>query len=229
MHSSEAAHPGSPAPAVLSRRVHLLVGILIGAGAVLVVAVSEMGGRGWGWTGFPENGDLWDWLHLLVLPLVLLLLPLWVATHGRLRVEWLVALAALAVAFAVVVYGGYELGWDWTGFEGNRLWDWLELLVLPFTVALLPLWLTARRRLLPRHAAAAAIVLAAFAGLVACGYAIPWDWTGFQGNTLWDWIQLFIVPFAIPLAVTVLSVTATLAVEEERERRSLGDVPAGAE
>jgi hypothetical protein len=37
------------------------------------------------------------------------------------------------------------------------------------------------------------------------------------------------MPFAIPLAVTVLSVTATLAVEEERERRSLGDVPAGAE
>ncbi len=146
----------------------------------------------------------------------------WQRPSGRGKL-WLFGLAALAVAFAVVVYGGYGLGWEWTGFSDNRLWDWLELLVLPFTVALLPFWLTARRRHLRRHALTAAAILAVFATVVVCGYAVPWDWTGFQGNTLWDWMQLFIVPFAIPVAIAVLSVTATLAVEGEREGQAVRD------
>jgi hypothetical protein len=214
MQVRETAPPAPPAPAVIARRVHLLVAATIGAGAVLVVAVSEAGGRGWGWTGFPDNGHLWDWLNLLVLPLVLVLMPLWVATQAHRRREWAVGLAALAVAFAVVVYGGYGLGWEWTGFADNRLWDWLEMLVLPFAVALLPLWLRARRPT-RAHLGLAAGLLALFAALVACGYAVPWDWTGFEGNTLWDWIQLFLVPFAIPVAVAILSLTAGLVIEEE--------------
>jgi hypothetical protein len=158
-----------------------------------------------------------------VFPLVLLLLPLWVTTHGRWRREWRFGLAALAAAFAIVVYGGYELGWDWTGFSGNHLWDWLEMLVLPFTVALLPFWLTAQRRPMRRHALMAAVVLAALATVIVCGYAVLWDWTGFQGNTLWDWMQLFIVPFAIPVAIAVLSVTAGLALEDERQGQAVRD------
>jgi hypothetical protein len=33
--------------------------------------------RGWQWTGFRANEQLWDWLHLLLLPLVMptILLP----------------------------------------------------------------------------------------------------------------------------------------------------------
>lgn len=199
--------------AVIARRIHLLLAGVVLAGAALVVGISEPGGRGWGWTGFPENGDLWDWLHLLVLPFVLLLLPLWVGTHRRLRREWMLGLSTLGVAFVVIVYGGYELGWGWTGFSDNRLWDWLELLILPFTVALLPLWLGSRRRLTRAHAAGLGVVLGLFAALVVCGYAVPWEWTGFEGNTLWDWIQLVIVPFAIPVAVTVLVHTADAARE----------------
>ncbi len=38
------------------------------------------------------------------------------------------------VAFAVVAVGGYWLGWAWTGFRDNTLWDWLELLVVPFVL-----------------------------------------------------------------------------------------------
>lgn len=42
------------------------------------------------------------------------------------------ALAALAIAFGVVIVGGYRLGWTWTGFSDNgTIWDWLQLLVLP--------------------------------------------------------------------------------------------------
>lgn len=203
---------GAERHALLMRRIHLLVGAVVGAGAVVVFLVSEVLGYGWGWTGFPDNGHLWDWLHLLVLPLVLLLLPLWLTTRERRRREWRIGLALLALVSAVVVYGGYQLGWDWTGFPGNHLWDWLEMLVLPFTIALLPLWLGAGR-LAARHMAASAAAVGLFAVVVICGYAVPWGWTGFQGNTLWDWIQLFIVPFAIPAVVTVLSLAPGLSAE----------------
>lgn len=104
-------------------------------GASAAVAVCALGGYlgGWSWTGFRGN-TLWDWLHLLVLPVALAFLPLWLRTHERLHLLWQVALWALAVAFVVLVYGGYVLGWAWTGFRGNTLWDWLELMVVPFVL-----------------------------------------------------------------------------------------------
>jgi hypothetical protein len=40
--------------------------------------------------------------------------------------------------------------------------------------------------------------------LVVGGYLLGWEWNGFTGNTLWDWINLLLVPFALPAAVTVL-------------------------
>jgi hypothetical protein len=42
------------------------------------------------------------------------------------------AMYILAVAFAVVLWGGYARGWKWTGFQASgQLWDWLGLLLLP--------------------------------------------------------------------------------------------------
>ncbi|MDT4978880.1 MAG: hypothetical protein QOG07_759, partial [Pseudonocardiales bacterium] len=38
----------------------------------------------------------------------------------------------------------------------------------------------------------------AFAVLVACGYLVPLTWTGFRGNTAWDWIRLLLVPVLLP-------------------------------
>lgn len=104
-------------------------------GAVGLVAVCALGGYlgGWAWTGFRGN-TLWDWLHLLVLPVVLALLPLWLRTHTRLELVWVLALGLAALVFVVLVLGGYVLGWAWTGFRGNTLWDWLELLVVPFVL-----------------------------------------------------------------------------------------------
>ena len=104
-------------------------------GAVGVIAVCALGGYlgGWAWTGFRGN-TLWDWLHLLVLPVVLALLPLWLRTHTRLELVWVVALGLAGLVFVVLVLGGYVLGWAWTGFRGNTLWDWLELLVVPFVL-----------------------------------------------------------------------------------------------
>jgi len=44
--------------------------------------------------------------------------------------------------FVVLVLGGYVLGWAWTGFRGNTLWDWLELLVVPFVLPVVLLQLS---------------------------------------------------------------------------------------
>ena len=100
--TSGAAEAASSHHVVMARRIHLLVGAVVLGGAVVVVVLSELFRLGWGWTGFPENGHLWDWLHLLVLPLVLLLLPLWVATHAGHARAWRAGLAATGVAFAVL-------------------------------------------------------------------------------------------------------------------------------
>ena len=31
-----------------------------------------------------------------------------------------------------------------------------------------------------------------------------WAWTGFSGKTLWDWIELIVVPLAVPVTVTLV-------------------------
>lgn len=178
----------------------------LGAAGVglLVVAVGGFG-LGWTWTGFQGNQDLWDVLHLLVLPLALTMVPFWYSTQGRLHPALAGALALLGTAFVVTVVGGYALGWAWTGYAGNTLWDWLELLVLPLTVALLPIWLTTHDRLEVEWLAGGLAFLAVIAVLAVCGYALDWTWTGFPGNTLWDWLELCLVPFVVPIVVTWLT------------------------
>ncbi len=114
---------------------------LLGALAVLL-AGSYAGG--WSWTGFRANGTLWDWLHLLLLPLVVATLPLWYSAFQTRRRWWLWALVVLLVAFTVVAVGGYEFSWTWTGFKGNTLWDWVALLLVPAMVPLAVFWLTHR-------------------------------------------------------------------------------------
>lgn len=180
------------------------------SGVGLLTALVGGYGFGWRWTGFAENGDLWDLLHLLLLPVALMLVPVWQRSNLRLPPPARLALLRLAGAgFAALVFGGYRLGWTWTGFEGNLLWDWLELLVLPLAVTVLPLWLQAhpgaRRRWLP----AGVVATACFAVLVIGGYTLHWAWTGFAGNTLWDWLQLLLVPFVLPVVVSLLTGAGT--------------------
>src|SRR5215472_10198100 len=55
----------------------------------------------------------------------------------------LVTLAlALVVLVVLVIIGGYKLNWDWAGFNGKiksgkTLWDWLQLLIIPFALAII--------------------------------------------------------------------------------------------
>jgi hypothetical protein len=112
-----------------------------------------------------------------------------------------VVAATLLVALAVFLWGGYVEGWAWTGLSGDvALWDWLEALALPVTVGLLPVLLLYRNRLRRRHRVVLAVVLLAFVGLVLLGYLVPWRWTGFTGNTLWDWLELALLPVVLATA-----------------------------
>jgi hypothetical protein len=178
------------------------------SGVGLATALVGGYGFGWRWTGFAENGDLWALLHLLLLPVALMLVPVWQRSNLRLPPPVRLVLPRLAGAgFAILVFGGYRLGWTWTGFEGNLLWDWLELLVLPVAVTVLPLWLQRRPGVRRRWWPAGVAATVGFTVLVVGGYLLHWAWTGFAGNTLWDWLQLMLVPFVLPVVVTLLTRT----------------------
>jgi hypothetical protein len=113
-------------------------------------------------------------------------------TLGR----WVVAVAAVVVLTLVV--GGYGMGWRWTGLSrAVTLWDWMQALLLPVALGVAPVLLLHRRRLRRRHHGILLTALAAFAGLVALGYLVPLDWTGFRGNTLWDWFELTLLPLVV--------------------------------
>ena len=92
--------------------------------------------------------------------------------------------------------------WAWTGFTGNSLWDWLNLAALPLAVALIPVFLERARRTgaagTPSSLAAGAAV---FLGLVLAGYLAKWRWTGFTGNTVWDWLHLLLLPLLVPVVI----------------------------
>ncbi len=173
-------------------------------GAVLVVAVVMWGGYHdhWRWTGLNGRAaTLWDWLHLLLLPFAVSLLPLWMSRRTRVPRRHKALGAAVLLAFLALVPPGYLIPWGWTGFSGNRLWDWLELLALPLAVALAPLAVELRERWTRRYTLASAIVLTAFVIVVVGGYLGDWRWTGFHGNTLWNWLQLWLLPLLIPAMV----------------------------
>ena len=170
----------------------------------------------WSWTGFRQDRQLWDLLHLIVLPAVLVTLPLWYRTRVQGKFAWRAVFAAVSVVFAVLIIGGYGLGWTWTGFAGNTLWDWLELLALPVVVALLPLWVETHRRLEARWRITLGLFAFALTITIIGGYGLGWTWTGFEGNTLLQWVRMLFVPFVLPASIAWYSTQARLQHAEEQ-------------
>ena len=170
----------------------------------LALALVLWGGysHNWPWTGINgSTATLWDWLHLLLLPLVFAVLPTWVRRDTRMdpRIKS-IGFAFLAV-FAIVVVAGYTIPWAWTGFRGNTVWDWLGLVVLPLTLLLMPWFAELRGDWHRHHTMMTAIVLTVFAAVVLGGYLGRWRWTGFTGNTLWDWLHLLLLPLLLPTVI----------------------------
>jgi hypothetical protein len=58
-------------------------------------------------------------------------------------------------------------------------------------------WLVRRPTVTPGVRLALITGAAAFVLLVILGYALDLGWTGFPGNTLWDWIALLALPLAL--------------------------------
>jgi hypothetical protein len=61
-----------------------------------------------------------------------------------------VLIALLAVFIVLVILGGYQFNWDWTGFNrpSKTLWDWLQLLgvlAVPVVVGFGAVWFTTRQ------------------------------------------------------------------------------------
>jgi hypothetical protein len=175
-----------------------------GAAALLVVI---WGGYalGWKWTGFQANGQLWDWLNLLLLPTVVAIIPVWIQYSKYIRRRLRAVYGALVAAGAGFVLVGYLVPLRWTGFRGQTLWTWIELLLLPAVVAVTMALASMQvkpvaflRSLRPYQQNVLAILALGWAFTVIGGYALHWRWTGYAGNTLWDWLQLLLLPLVFP-------------------------------
>jgi len=177
---------------------------LLAAAFGLALAVALWGGysHSWPWTGINgRTATLWDWLHLLLLPLVFAVLPTWVRRDTRMDPRIKSVAFAFLVVLAIVVVAGYTIPWAWTGFRGNTVWDWLGLVVLPLTLLLMPWFAELRGDWHRHHTVVTATVLAVFAAVVLGGYLGRWRWTGFTGNTLWDWLHLLLLPLLLPTVI----------------------------
>lgn len=174
----------------------------------VAVAVALWGGyaRGWRWTGFQANGQLWDWLNLLLLPVVTASVPLFIQYGkyiGRARTA---AYGVFLAAWTGFVIAGYAIPLRWTGFRGQTLWNWFELLLLPTAVACTMALTSMRARpaqvlrsLRPYQKLVMAALAAGWIVTIIGGYTLRWTWTGYpQNNTLWDWLQLLLLPLLLP-------------------------------
>jgi hypothetical protein len=153
----------------------------------------------WAWTGINgHTATLWDWLHLLLLPVVVGFLPIWLSRRTRVTPRHKRAGAISLGVFSVLVLFGYVVPWAWTGFVGNTLWDWIGLIALPLALALVSVYEELRRGWTRRHSLVAGAALATFGVVILGGYLGGWKWTGFEGNTVWDWLHLLLLPLLIP-------------------------------
>ena len=146
---SKSAHDGQP---LVTRELKWLTWKRALVATLVILVVLEIGtyAFNWTWTGFKANDTVWDWLQLLLLPIALAAVPIWLmAEEGQQRI-WLAQLKwvvlASVVILAVLFIGTYAFNWFWTGFKDHgTLWDWLSLLLVPITVAALPIWYSMRQ------------------------------------------------------------------------------------
>ena len=192
----------------------------------LGVAALLLGGYGkkWSWTGFSGNDQLWDWMHLLLLPITIATFPLWLMYADHMSRVRRTILGLAVVAFAAFVVVGYLAPLDWTGFQGNTLWNWLTLILLPLAIATARAWPTSKHELHTIHIVAIGALLLGWLVTLVGGYADSWSWTGYPGNTLWDWMTLLLGPIAfatilIPGAVRWVSGDVARQVAEEEKKK----------
>ena len=194
----------------------LSIAILVVFGVILWGGYTE----GWEWTGVNDKDTMWHWLQILLVPIAFAALPLVLRERQAMRPERKALMAVLLIAFVAFVIIGYAVPLDWTGFTGNTLWDWLELMLLPVAITSVR-FLRAERTLTWAHYTVGAVLLIAFLVFVTFGYLAPWEWTGFTGNTALDWIQLLILPVLFPTIVVPAAAAWLTARREDRRQDRL--------
>lgn len=185
----------SPRPTFRRTRLQSALWVLIALAAATVMIGGYDGS--WRWTGFEVNNQFWDWLHLLLLPVAFSVFPLWFRYAEHMSDARKLVLASLVLAFAGFVVAGYLVPIGWTGFSGQSLWDWLTLIVLPLALMTARTWPKTARQLRGAHLALVGALGAAWVVTLVGGYAAAWHWTGYEGNTLWDWLELLLAPIAV--------------------------------
>jgi hypothetical protein len=193
----------------------------LGAAAVatVILIIGSYAG-GWSWTGLTQNGQVWDWMQLLLLPVALGTFPLWLRFSGEMSPTRRSALGCAVLAFFAFVLLGYVLPLTWTGFRGHTLWDWLILIVLPITITTATIWPKTGRKLRPFYIVAAATLGLAWVVTLIGGYIGDWTWTGYPGNTLWEWVGLLLAPIAITTCIVpeLIRVVAGKAADQPTSR-----------
>lgn len=220
--TGEDASGDAPETSPVSRRAMLTAGAI--TAALVVVLIGGYGMR-WRWTGFAGNNQVWDWMQLLLLPIALATFPLWLRFSGYMSPTRRRSLGIALAAFILFVLVGYLNPLRWTGFRGHSLWDWMTLLILPVSIVAARAWPQSGRDVHRRHIVAAAVVGAAFAATIVGGYGAGWGWTGYRGNTLWDWLVLVLGPVAVttllvPALVRVMTGAADERAERDRRQRA---------
>jgi uncharacterized membrane protein len=212
------------------RRVQVLrnVALWTAAAAAAILIIGSYAGH-WTWTGLSQNGQVWDWMQLLVLPVAIGTFPLWLRFSGEMSPARRKALGGAVIAFAAFVVVGYVAPLRWTGFRGHTLWSWLTLLVLPMTVAGGTVWPKLGRISRSQCLRAAGALGVAWIVTLVGGYAGGWAWTGYPGNTLWEWVQLLLAPIAITtFVVPELIATVSGHVGDGGESKTAPGAPAAA-
>ena len=176
--------------------------------AMYVVAIAFLvalwGGyvQGWQWTGFRANDQLWDWLGLLLLPVALGTIPLWMQNRQYISRARRGTYGVVIVAWTGFVIAGYLIPLNWTGFPHQTLWSWVGLILLPvtltITMALTSMRVRKARSLRQYQKGIIAALAVGWIVTVLGGYVLRWTWTGYTGNTLWDWLKLLLVPLVFP-------------------------------
>jgi hypothetical protein len=164
-------------------------------GILLVLLVSIFGGYllNWAWVGVQGN-NLWNWFQLLFQPVGLAALSIFFGTKRAWSKKWTIVVGGIAFLLVVLIVGGYLLGWTWTGFKGNTLWNWIGMFVLPVALTVSAFSFKGYERV---WAIILGCVGVALLTMMVGGYLVGWTWTGFQGNTLWDWLKILLLPIAL--------------------------------
>jgi len=131
---------------------------------------------------------------------------------------WTVVLIVAGVFLLVTAVGGYIFNWNWTGFQGNTLWDWFKLLLLPVVLGTAKLTYRGHQR---EWAAILGVFGVFLLVTVVGGYLLNWRWTGFRGNTLWDWLTLLLIPVAfVAVKLTYREYQGLVKKKREKEQQS---------